>query len=124
MTLTAKKLAHMAKLYPKILQQRTQSITLVCKNADGSTTPREVDGIWRAMQDADPALTGATGQTDILAMFLESDVSLATLRSVAYAYPTTPQGAEPAGRYLITALAPRGFPVGTDRIFVTLRRQR
>lgn len=124
MPLTAKKLAHMAALYPKILQQRTQPITLVCKNPDGSTTPITVDAIWRAGQDADPALTGATGQTDVLAMFLESDVSLATLRSVVYASPQTPVGAEPATRYLITALAPRGFPVGTDRIFVTLRRQR
>lgn len=124
MPLTAKKLAHMAKLYPKILQGRTQSITLGIKHPDGTVTTTTVNGIWRAMQDADPVLTGSVAQTDILAMFMESDVSLATLRSVAYAYPTTSTGAEPASRYLITALAPRGFPVGTDRIFVTLRRQR
>lgn len=124
MPLTPKKLAHMAKLYPKILAERTQPIVLGIKHADGTVTTTTVNAIWRATQDADPVLSGSVAGTDILAMFMESDISLATLRSVVYAYPQTPVGSEPATRYLITALAPRGFPVGTDRIFVTLRRQR
>lgn len=123
MPLTAKKLAHLASLYPKILQGRSQPITLVCKNPDGSTTTIEKTGIWRVVQDADPVITGQVASPDILAMFLESDVSLATLRSVISAYPTTPAGAEPAERYTITAIAPRGLQPGADRIFVSLRRQ-
>jgi hypothetical protein len=123
MPLTARKLAHMQALYTKILQERSQSITLVCKNPDGSTSTIQRTGIWRVVQDADPAIAGQVNSADVLAMFLESDVSLATLRSVIYAYPTTPTGADPAERYTITSLAPRGFPVGADRIFISLRRQ-
>jgi hypothetical protein len=123
MPLTPAKLKHMAKLWPKVLAQRTQQITLHCKNPDGTTHDLVVNAVWRATQDADPVL-GHAAQSDILAMFMESDISLATLRSVIYAAPVTPTGAEPAQRYIITALAPRGFPVGTDRIFATLQRQR
>lgn len=122
MPLNARKLAHMAKLYTKVLAGRSENITLVCKNADGSTSTITANGIWRPVQDADPVLGPAAG-ADVLAMFLETDVSLATLRSVIYAHPTTPIGAEPAVRYSIIALAPRGFPPGTDRIFISLRRQ-
>jgi hypothetical protein len=123
MPLTSRKLAHIAALYGRAMTGRSQSITLHCKQPDGSVTTITATGIWRPMQDADPVIAGQVGTADVLAMFLETEVSLATLRSVIYAYPTTPTGAEPADRYTITALAPRGFPVGTDRIFLTLRRQ-
>jgi hypothetical protein len=123
MPLTGKKLAHIAGLYTKILQGRTQSITMVCRNPDGSTTTHTVTGIWRPSQDSDPVISGQVAAADVLAMFMETDIDLATLRSVIYAHPTTPFSAEPATRYTITALAPRGFPAGTDRIFISLRRQ-
>jgi hypothetical protein len=123
MPLTPRKLAHMAALWPRILQGRTQSVTLVCKNPDGSTSPLVVDAIWRVQGDDDPSLVRRAGN-DILAIFLAADVSLAQLRFTVYAAPTTPTGAEPATRYIITSITPKGFPPGADRLQVTLTRQR
>lgn len=112
----------MAALYDRVFQDRTQSIALHCKQPDGSLMTVTKTGIWRVLSDADPVM-GARGN-DALAMFKSTDVTLTQLRSVAYAHPTTPQGPEPATRYTITSIAPRGFPVGEDRIFVSFKRQR
>jgi len=125
MPLTTKKLAHMATLWKRSLANRQQTISLICKNSDGSTTTITKPAVWRVVDDADPVLPGITSaQADVIAMFMLTDISLAQLRSVTAMYPSSPQGSEPANRYRIVSLAPRGFPVGQDRIFVTLKRQR
>lgn len=131
MPLDARKIAHIKAKIPLINQGRTQPIAWVLKNADGSTTTHVIDTLWGPAQDADPTLgtpqsgTLAVGTADdILASVNGTDLSLAQLRSCIYATPQSPLADEPASRYLITTITPKGMMAGGDRYVVTLTRQR
>ena len=82
------------------------------------------------MGDMDPTLsqtaadieTRAT-QPDVIAEFLETDVTLAQLRSVLYITLSAGVGAQPAQKYIIAAIDVRGMPPGGDRFVVNCMRQ-
>lgn len=129
MPLDAFKSAHILAKLALIDMGRTQQIVLTLKLANGTTTQLIVPAIWKPYHDMDPSLMEAgpgtgTSEDDILASFNLADVSLAQMRSCIYAYPQTPTGAEPANRYIVTSITPKGLLPGGDRIVVTFDRQR
>jgi hypothetical protein len=131
MPLDSRKIAHIKAKIALINLGRTQPICWVLKNADGSTTTHTVDTLWGPAQDADPTLgtpqsgTLAVGTSDdVLASVQGADLSLAQLRACIYAYPQSALDDEPASRYIITTITPKGMMTGGDRYVVTLTRQR
>jgi hypothetical protein len=134
MPLDTRKLKHIAAKLTPITQGRTQQITLVLRNPDGTTQTIQKPAIWRQAQDADPTLNPPSGSVpgsphtggveDIVSLFNQTDISLSQLRSCIYAYPTSPLSSEPANRYLLTSVTPKGMQPGGDRFIVTWTRQR
>lgn len=134
MPLDTRKTAHITAKLRTILAGRGQQITLVLRNPDNTTKTLSVYAIWREAQDADPTLNpphggvpGAPstgGQDDIVSEFLAEDITLAQLRAVIYAAPATLLASEPATRYILTGITPKGMLPGGDRYIVTWTRQR
>jgi hypothetical protein len=130
MPLTARKLAHLTGMYTKVFQQRSQQVVLTMRTGAGGTTTLTVKAVWRVQGDMDPTLsqtaadieTRAT-QPDVIAEFLQADVTLAQLRSVMYITLSAGVGAQPATKYTIAAIDVRGMPPGGDRFVVNCMRQ-
>jgi hypothetical protein len=129
--LTAAKLAHLTALYAKVVLFRQQAVTLTLRQSGGGTTTLGVNCVFKPLADLDPAFdpVGA-GISDIkgadaYAMFLETDVTLAQLRSCLYLTINSPVGSDlVASRYIPTSIAAKGLPAGGDRYLVTFERQR
>ena len=130
MPLTAKKLAHITAMYAKVFASRSQQVTLTMRTGAGGTTTLQVKSVWRVMGDMDPTLsqtiadieTRAT-QPDVVAEFLESDVTLAQLRSTICITLVAGVGAQPAQKYIIAAIDVRGMAPGGDRFICSCMRQ-
>jgi hypothetical protein len=117
-------------MYKKVFAGRAQSVILTLRTPVGGTTTLTINAVWRVMGDMDPTLsqTAADIETratspDVLAEFLESDVSLAQLRSCLYITLAAGVGAQPASKYIIAAIEVRGMPPGGDRFLVHCMRQ-
>lgn len=94
------------------------------------TNTLQINGIWRVMEDADPTLSEiniavmrTAEKPDVIAHFLESDISLAQLRSCIYAYPTTPVGVNPANHFLLAHVDVRGLQPGGSQLITYWMRQ-
>lgn len=134
MPLDTRHINHIKNKMARTRVGRTQTVALVLKLPDNTTSTLTADALWRPMVDADPSLApanrvvlgdaGLGGSGDVLASFLATDVTLAQLRSCIYAYPASPYPDEPATRYLITSITPRGMMAGGDRYVCTFTRQR
>jgi len=130
MALTTRKLAHITAMYKKVFAGRSQSVILTLRTGAGGTTTLTVNAVWRVMGDMDPTLsqtvadieTRATSP-DVIAEFLESDVTLAQLRSCISITLAAGVGAQPAQKYIIAAIDVRGMPPGGDRYIVNCMRQ-
>jgi hypothetical protein len=129
MPLTARKIAHIKAKQALLLEARSQPVYLTCKRADGTTYQKTVNAIWREMADYDPTLDqqalndDAANYADIHALFLTSDIDLATLRSVVYA-TVDPVSSATATRFRLTSVALKGMMPGGDRYYCTFNRQR
>jgi hypothetical protein len=130
MALTTRKLTHITAMYQKIFASRAQNVVLTMRTSAGGTTTLTVKSVWRVMGDMAPTLsqtaadieTRAT-QPDVIAEFLETDVTLAQLRSTLYITLSAGVGAQPATKYIIAAIDVRGMPPGGDRFLCNCMRQ-
>lgn len=131
MPLTASKIAHIKAKIALTFQGRSQPLTLVCLNPDGTTRTLTLTGILKPVYDFDPSFEAAPGgaqefhQADALLQLRQADVDLPTLRSVATVSPVSSAGAEAfASRYIPTSIRSLGTAPGGDRWIITLERQR
>lgn len=130
MPLTTRKIAHIVAMYQKVFAQRSQSVILTMRTSAGGTTTLTVNAVWRVMGDQDPSLTQSVADVetrgslpDVYAEFLETDVTLAQLRSVLWITLTAGVGAQPAQKYFINAIEVRGMQPGGNRFNVHCMRQ-
>lgn len=130
MPLTPRAASHIKAKLALMWEGRTQPIVFTLRTVTGGvpgTTTLTVDAVWHVNDDADPAYSETAGRRplpDILAMVNAADITLAQLRSCLYAAPQSLLANEPATRYLITAIQPKGTMAGGDRYMLTLARQR
>jgi hypothetical protein len=130
MPLTTRKLAHISAMYQKIFATRSQQVVLTMRTSAGGTTTLTLKSVFRVMGDMDPTLsqTAADVETrattpDVIAEFLETDVTLPQLRSVIYLTLSAGVGAQPAQKYIIAAIDVRGMAPGGDRFLCHCMRQ-
>jgi hypothetical protein len=132
MPLTTAKLAHIDAVVRRAWSSRSQTVDLTLRSVGGGTTTKTVTAIWRAIQDADPSLGPAYGESaaqngdaDVEAVFFVADVTLAQLRSCIYAqlHAGQGQGAEPAHRYTLTTVEVKGMKPGGSRFLTYWIRQ-
>lgn len=130
MPLTTRKLAHISAMYRKVFAGRSQAVVLTLRTPAGGTTTLTVQGVFRVMGDMDPTLhqLSADNETratmpDVIAQFLEADVTLAQLRSCIYLTLAAGVGAQPAQKYVIAAIDVRGMTPGGDRFICDCMRQ-
>jgi hypothetical protein len=117
-------------MYAKIFAGRSQTVVLTCRTGAGGTTTLNKPAVWRVQGDMDPSLsqTAADIETratspDVIAEFLETDVTLAQLRSCIYITLAAGVGAQPATKYTIAAIDVRGMTPGGSRFVVNCMRQ-
>jgi hypothetical protein len=132
MPLTSAKAAHLNAMIRKSWVQRSQLVDLHLRTAGGGTTVLTVTSIWRVLQDADPNLGPAYGDTskqmgdvDVSAVFFVADVTLAQLRSCLWAQLTAGQGVgvQPATKYTLTSVEVKGILPGGSRYLTHWIRQ-
>jgi ABC-type uncharacterized transport system involved in gliding motility auxiliary subunit len=130
MPLTTRKLTHISAMYQKIFASRSQQVVLTMRTSIGGTTTLQIKSVFRVMGDMDPTLsqTAADVETrattpDVIAEFLETDVTLPQLRSVIYLTLAAGVGAQPAQKYTIAAIDVRGMAPGGDRFLCHCMRQ-
>jgi hypothetical protein len=128
MTLTPAKLTHLTATIRRSWAGRSQLVDLTCRQSGGSTTVLTVPAIWRVIQDADPSLEPAYGESaaayadaDIQAVFLLADLTYHQLRSCisAQLHPGEGIGMQPATTFTLTNIQLRGLQPGGSR-FLTL----
>jgi hypothetical protein len=132
MPLTASKAAHINAVLRRSWAQRSQLVDLHLRTAGGGTTILTVAAIWRVLQDTDPSLGPAYGDTakqmgdvDVSAVFFVADVSLAQLRSCLWAQLAAGQGTgvQPATKYTLTSVEVKGLLPGGSRYLTHWIRQ-
>jgi hypothetical protein len=132
MPLTVQKAAHINTMLRKAWAQRSQTVDLHLRIAGGGTSVLTVSSIWRVLQDADPSLGPAYGDTakqmgdvDVSAIFFVADVTLAQMRSCLYAQLTAGQGigVQPATKYTLTSIEVKGLLPGGSRYLTHWIRQ-
>ncbi|HZU13905.1 MAG TPA: hypothetical protein VFB58_13770 [Chloroflexota bacterium] len=127
MPLTPRNIAHIQAKLATIWEGRTQPVVFTLRQAGGGTTTLTVNALWHPNADLDPAYADPQGHApgaDVLCMVAGTDMTLQQIRSALYAAPQSLLANEPATRYLITSLTPRGTMAGGDRYVLTLTRQR
>jgi|SRR5579884_2027776 len=126
MPLNTRKLNHLHDLLVRAMAGRSQDVILTLKAADGSTSTLTVPAIFRLSVDADPRLaghSGSPGAPDVLAQFMQTDVTLDQLRAcVKITLPPGTTGPDLANAYAIRSIAIKGLQPGGDRFICAVTR--